>query len=217
MAFPSKSTLCTRTLLSLLLTAGLSNLAVAANTYCCQDNGRKVCSDGLPEICRGKPYKILDGSGLVIKEVGPPPTAEQKAAAAEAAEKKKLDDQKALEQKRRDSALLQTYSTPEDIDMAQQKAENDVNLAVSDSNSKIEAAKKKRRKFEMEAQATPGKPETARGLNDTDREIKQLEEMKAMRLKDLENIRTRYEADRNRFAELTGRRSSKPMPGPSSK
>ncbi len=217
MAFPSKPHHLKQHLVGLLLASSFLSLAHAGNMYCCQDNGRKVCSDGLPEICRGKPYKVLDSSGIVIKEVGPPPTAEQKAAAVEAAEKKRVDEQKALEQKRRDSALLQTYSTPEDIDMAQQKAENDVNLAINDSNAKIEAAKKKRRKFEIEGQTTPGKPETARGISDADREIKQLEEMKAIRLKDIEAIRTRYEADRNRFAELTGRRSNKPLPGPSTK
>ena len=63
-----------------LLTLLLANSAQAANEfYCCQDpaSGRRVCSDTLPEQCRGRAYRILDSGGNIIKEVGAPLSPEQ--------------------------------------------------------------------------------------------------------------------------------------------
>ncbi len=182
--------------------------------YCC--DGGRVCGDALPEQCRGKAYRILDSSGNLLKEVGPPLTVEQKArAAAEALRKKELEEQ-AREQRRKDQALLDTYATPQDIDLAQAKAESDVNLAIRGAEDRIAAARKQRKKFEEEAEFYKKKslpPEVAKGLRDADHEIKTQQELLDVKKGDAATIKAKYDADRKRYAELTGRTTASAKPG----
>ena len=182
--------------------------------YCC--DGGRVCGDALPEQCRGKAYRILDSSGNLLKEVGPPLTVEQKArAAAEALRKKELEEQ-AREQRRKDQALLDTYATPQDIDLAQAKAESDVNLAIRGAEDRIAAARKQRKKFEEEAEFYKKKslpPEVAKGLRDADHEIKTQQELLDVKKGDAATIKAKYDADRKRYAELTGRTTAPAKPG----
>jgi hypothetical protein len=196
------------TCLIVLLTALSAQAATpaAGRFYCC--DGGRVCGDALPEQCRGKAYRILDSSGNLLKEVGPPLTAEQKAqAAAEALRKKELEEQ-AKEQRHKDQALLDTYATPQDIDLAQNKAEADVNLAIKGAEERIAAARKQRKKFEDEAEFYKKKslpPEVAKGLRDADHEIKTQQELLDVKKGDAATIKAKYDADRKRYYQLTGR------------
>ena len=200
-----------------LLLAAFSTQAAApagpGRFYCCE--GGRICGDSMPEQCRGKAYRILDSGGNVIKEVGPPMTADQKAQlAAEALRKKELEEQ-AKEQRRKDQALLDTYATLQDIDMAQQKAEADVNLAIQSAQNKIDDARKRRKKFEDEAEFYKKKalpPEVAKGMRDIDHEIKTQQELLEVKRKDLASIQAKYDADRKRYAELTGRSEAPATP-----
>jgi hypothetical protein len=202
--------------LIVMLAAISVNAAIPASGrfYCC--DGGRVCGDALPEQCRGKAYRILDSSGNLLKEVGPPLTVEQKArAAAEALRKKELEEQ-AKEQRRKDQALLDTYATPQDIDLAQGKAESDVNLAIRGAEDRIAAARKQRKKFEEEAEFYKKKslpPEVAKGLRDADHEIKTQQELLDVKKGDAATIKAKYDADRKRYAELTGRTTASAKPG----
>ena len=202
-----------------LLLAAFSVQAAApvgpGKIYCCE--GGRICADSLPEQCRGKAYRILDSAGNVLKEVGPPLTPEQKAELAAEAKRKKELEEHAKEQRRKDQALLDTYATPQDIDMAQQKAEADVNLAIKAAEDRIAAARKTRKKFEDEAEfykkkALPG--EVAKGLRDADHEIKTQQELLDVKKGDAASIKAKYDADRKRYAELTGRTAAPPAAKP---
>jgi hypothetical protein len=85
----------------------------ASEFYCCQDpaNGRRVCGDTLPEQCRGRAYRILDSGGNIVKEVGAPLTPEQKAELILENKRRKQLEDAGREQRRRDQALLDTYTT----------------------------------------------------------------------------------------------------------
>ena len=118
----------------------------AGEFYCCQDpgNGRRVCGDTLPRVCRGEAYRILDSGGNLIREMGPPLTAEQKTEQAIENKRRKQLEEASREQRRRDQALLDTYTTSEDIDLAQKKAEADVNVAILAAITRIDDARGKR-------------------------------------------------------------------------
>ena len=193
----------------IVLLAALSAQAAtpaSGRFYCC--DGGRICGDALPEQCRGKAYRILDSSGNLLKEVGPPLTAEQKAQVAAEALRKKEQEEQAKEQRRKDQALLDTYATPQDIDLAQNKAEADVNLAIKGAEERIAAARKQRKKFEEEAEFYKKKtlpPEVAKGLRDADHEIKTQQELLDVKKGDAATIKAKYDADRKRYFQLTGR------------
>lgn len=207
-------------LLTCIMLASLATSAGAAGEfYCCQDptSGRRVCGDTLPEQCRGRAYRVLDSGGNVVREVGPPLTPEQKAELAQETKRKKLLEEASREQRRKDQALLDTYAAPEDIDLAQSKAEADVNLAIQAAQDRIVVAQKKRKKFEDEAEFYKKKEmpaELTKQLNALEHEIKVQRELQEVKKREFDVIKAKYDADRKRYGELTGR-TPKPRPGPS--
>jgi len=181
MALPSTKR---RIPLSALLLAGLAVPAYAqpeASTargsfFCCTDaSGHRVCGDLLPPQCNGLAYKVYSHQGMLTREVGPPLTPAEKAAQAEAARQEKLKEAQAREQRRKDQALLETYSSLEDLDRMQARAEADVKAAIANAEERIAEARKRRKKFENEAEFYPNRalpPEVAKGLRDEDTEIR---------------------------------------------
>lgn len=194
----------------LLILLATTSVQAAGEFYCCPDpvSGRRVCGDTLPDQCRGRAYRVIDSAGNTVKEVGPPLTAEQKAElAAESLRKKQLDEA-AREQRRKDQALLDTYAGPLDIDLAQRKAENDINLAVQNAQASIEAARNKRKKIEQEAEFYKKKTmpaELAKEMRALDHEIKVQQELMDVKKQDSAAIKAKYDLDRKRYFELTGR------------
>jgi len=197
-------------LLAPLLLISLNSAQASGEFYCCQDpgTGRRVCGDVLPDQCRGRAYRVLDSGGNIVKEVGAALTPEQKAEqVAENRRRKQLEDA-SREQRRRDQALLDTYAMPEDIDLAQKKAEADVNFAILATISRIDQARTKRKKFEDEAEFYKKKtlpPDLERDLRALDHEIKLQQELLDIKKRDFESIKAKYDADRKRYFELTRR------------
>lgn len=156
----------------------------------------------------------------MLKEVGPPLTPEQKAEQAQEAKRKKLLEEANREQHRKDQALLDTYAAPEDIDLAQSKAEADVNLAIQAAQDRIVVAQKKRKKFEDEAEFYKKKEmpaELTKQLNALEHEIKVQRELQDVKKREFDAIKAKYDADRKRYAELTGRMpKSRPAGSPTS-
>lgn len=206
-----------KTVRPLLVLLAVGSAQAASEFYCCQDpaNGRRVCGDTLPEQCRGRAYRILDSGGNIVKEVGAPLTPEQKAELILENKRRKQLEDAGREQRRRDQALLDTYTTAEDIDLAQKKAEADVNLAIQATNERIATAQKKRKKFADEAEFYKKKalpPELEKDLRAIDHEIRLQQELIALKQKEFDTIKAKYDADRKRYFELT-RKSPTTPPG----
>jgi hypothetical protein len=193
-----------------LLLISIGSAQAVGEFYCCNDpsSGRRVCGDVLPEQCRGRAYRVLDSGGNIVKEVGAALTPEQKAEQAQENRRRKQLEDASREQRRRDQALLDTYSMPEDIDLAQKKAEADVNLAILGTITRIDQARTKRKKFEDEAEFYKKKampPELERDLRALDHEIRLQQELLDIKKREFDVIKAKYDADRKRYFELTRR------------
>lgn len=195
--------------LALLLLAASSE---AANLYCCTDKtGRRSCGDTLPEACYGRAYKVIGPSGAVVREVEAPLTPAQRAQKEAEIQRQKTEDEARREQRRKDQALLDTYTSVADIDAMAANAERGLAEAIKQSETKIGEIRKRRKKFEAEAEFYPKKPlpaEVRKGLQETDAEIAAQQETIANRQKERDTVRAKYEADKRRYLELT----SKPAP-----
>lgn len=188
-----------------------ANVAQAGNMLCCTDpaTGRRTCGDSLPEQCRGKPYKVLDSFGNVIKEVGPPMTAEQKAQIAAEAQRKKEEEAAKQEQRRKDQALLATYSSVQDIEQARNRSMGDVQETIKQTEAKIAGLQKQRKKYEAELEFYKNKPvppDLAKNLRDIDSDIKAQTGLIEAKKADLDKVRAKYDEDRRRYTELAGNR-----------
>ena len=197
--------------LCVLALSGAGSSLAAAKLFCCNDeNGKQVCGDILPPACYGRAYRELGDNGRTIRNVDAPLTPEQRRLRDEQRkidEEKRKEEEAALrEQRRKDSALLNTYGSERDIDAMRERAEADVKLSIKSAEAKIAEARAQRKKFENEAEFYKKKqlpPEVTKGLNNADFEIKAQESVITSKQKDLDAIRSKYDEDKRRFIALT--------------
>lgn len=193
----------------LLLVAALfaaGPAAAASNIFCCQDErGRKVCGDLVPAACLGRAYDEIGANGAVVRRIEAPLTAEQRAQ-KEAEERRRKEAEAAeKEQGRLDAALLQTYGSEADIDLARQRAQADTRAAIKGAEAKIAEARKRRKKLDDEAEFYRKKPmpaELAKSLKENDMEILAQETLIETKTKDLEAIGLRFEEEKLRYRAL---------------
>lgn len=180
----------------------------AEGLYCCRDDkGRKLCSDRLPKACIGKPHTIRGADGRITKVDGFLSPAERRAREAEEQRQKEAAEA-AAEANRRDRALLATYGNVRDIENARERNRAAVQRAIDQAQERIEAAKKRRAKYESEAEFYRKKTvpaEIKRGIRDAETEIKSQTELIAVKQKELDSVDARYNDEKERYLKLTVR------------
>lgn len=197
---------------SLLLAAialiGLTSadIASARNSYCCNDaNGKLTCGDMLPAACHKRPYRVLDDRGRVIKEMEAPLTPEQRAL-RDAEEKKKQEEAKlAAEEKRRNQALVATYPSEKDIDLARDRALADFDKASADSQKRHDEALKQKKKLDAEKEFYLKKPMPAnlkKQIEDNENAIKTAQAALENRKQEAAALRAKFDDEKKRYMEL---------------
>jgi hypothetical protein len=195
------------TTLALLLGMAFA-LPAAAKITCCDVNGKRTCGDPAPPQCIDKAKKVFDKAG-VSRDVERPLTQEElatrEAEKVRAAEEKK----KAEEMARRDRALRDSYTTEKDIDYALKRAINEIEKNAEQAKNRLEAAEKKRARLDQEKEFYTKKPLPANlqsQIKDNEAEI--ASQQKALQQKDIdiEATKARFEADKQRYRELTGKK-----------
>ena len=187
----------------------LATPAEAGRLYCCADEqGKQVCGDILPPVCRERAYREIGASGQTVRRVDAPLSAEQRAQQAADEARRKEQEAARKEQERKDQALLATYGSEKDIDTVYNRAAQEVKQLIAQAEEKIAEIRQRRKKFENEAefykkQSLP--TEVAKGLRDADQEIKSQQSLIEFKNKDLESIRAKYEDDRRHFLEISKR------------
>lgn len=195
--------------LMLLAAAALPAPATAQGrvTYCCtDDSGRQVCSDVLPKQCYGKAYREINARGMTVRRVDAPLTAEQRAAREVEAKKAKEEEARRLEQDRKDRALLATYPTEQDIDMARDRAVAEIQKTIKVLLDKQAELARQKLKLDNEAEfykKKPMPPQLQSQMHDNDAEMKAQQAAIEGRQKEIEAVKARYEDEKLRYRELT--------------
>lgn len=187
-----------------------ASATAAGNLYCCYDaGGKQVCGDLLPQACYGRAYREIGTTGRTVRNVEAPLTAEQRAERAEEEAQLKIEEAANREQRRKDQALLNTYSSEKEIEFLRARANGDVQKAIAAAEAKIAEIRTQRKKYENEAefyQKTEMPAEVRKGLLDADFEIKAQELVIESKTKELEIIREKYDDDLRRFRDIMATR-----------
>jgi len=192
-----------------LLVAPLA--AHADLTYrCASADGKKYYGSTIPPQCYGRPVEQINAQGLVVRRIDPEGEAKERAEKEAALAKKKEDDIVSKEETRRNRALLATYTSERDIEEARHRALADNEKAVRDVESKIDAIKKSRAKYEKELEfyqdkkSGKAKPpaKLAEDIKNTEIDLRAQEDLLAAKKKEVSNINAKYDEDKKRFAEL---------------
>ena len=193
------------------LVAGIAfSFPVAAKMYkWVDDKGTTHYGETIPPEYAHKDRSELDKSGRVIekKEVLTP---EERRANEQADIKKRGDEQAELERKRRDKALVNTYSNEQEIDLARNRNLQQIEARINSINSRLKMANDNLLAFqkEAEARAKAGKkiyPSLQEDLKESQARSARLQQDLEKAKAEKATLDARYDADKARYKELTGK------------
>ena len=197
--------------LLIALVVGLAfSLPASAKMYkWVDDKGTTHYGETIPPEYAGKDRTEINKAGREInkKEILTP---EERAAKEQADAEKRNAAEAALEQKRRDKALVNTYSNSREIDLARNRNLQQVEARINSVNSRIKMATDNLLALQNEADSrTKANHKVPSSLQEDLQEAqvrltrlqKELEKFKAEKAA----VEARYDADKVRYKELTGR------------
>lgn len=196
----------------LLALALLHVPASEARVYCCKDaRGQQVCGDVLPAACADRGYRELNSQGATVRQVEAPMTEAQRAKRDAEAKKARDEDMARQEQRRRDTTLLNTYTSEREIDAARDRRIADIEELLTRLREQQHTLSERHKKLEKDAAVFTAKgkrvPSGVKDRLDTNGEdLRQIGENIAQKERDLADTRKRFEEDRARFREIAGNR-----------
>ena len=195
-----------------LATSGASG---AAKLYKWVDEkGQVHYSESMPPEYKDKSSTELDKRGRVLRKNEAAPPVETARLDDDALVRKRLEEKRLYQQRRRDSALINTYTTEAEIDIARDRNLALPMQAIKGIEPRLKAAwaRLEALKSQSESFTKAGKPVPEALKEDLamqEREVAQLEgEMRAKQT-EATNIREKFDADKIRFRELTSLASNK--------
>jgi len=176
--------------------------------------GKTVYTDKVPTDAAGKANEELSRQGTVLKRNDAALTPEQ-AAARDAERKRRLEeDVAAKEEKRKNMALLNTYSTEKDIDEARTRALKANEDAIKDAERKLAEAQKRQQVLATEAEFYAKRPMPAhlkQDIQTNEVELKSQAELLDKKKKDADVINAKYDEDLRRYRDLVKAGAAPPV------
>ena len=201
-----------RSKLLVALIVGLTfSLPVAAKLYkWVDDQGITHYGETIPPEYADKSRDELNQAGRVTKK-GTALTPEERRA-KEQADAQKLEDEKAaLEQKRHDQTLTNTYSNVKEIDLARSRSLQQVDARINSINSQLKMTSNNLLGLQNEAdgytKANKAIPASLQeDLLDSQTRVNRLQQNLEKSLAEKAAVEARYDADKARYQELTGKK-----------
>lgn len=183
-------------------------LAAAAQSYrCVGKDGKKYYGQSVPMQCVGQPTEQLNAQGLVVRRIDAQASAADQAAKAKEAEEKRKRDVILKEESRKNKALLSTYTSEADIELARKRALEENQKAVKETEARIAALKKRQGDLKKEMEFFQGKnkppAKMEQEIKDNAFTIGTQENLLAQKKKEVDSINAKYDEDKKRYIELT--------------
>lgn len=164
--------------------------------------------DTIPPQYVDKSSTEISAQGIVVKKHERASTAEERKALEDEKLRQQEAQQKEQEQQRRDRALLNTYTSEKEIDLARDRNLQQAEVQSKSAELRVVQVEERLAKFRRQANAVKagGKPlpaDLSDDIAETEREIQRLRDGIKHKKSDMEAIRARFESDKQRFRELT--------------
>lgn len=192
-------------LLTVLPAHGQANAPGQTRSFCCNDaQGRRTCGDSLPQVCFDRAYAEILG-GRVVREVEAPLTAEQRA--KKDAELRAQRDRiaKEAEARRRDQVLLDSYASVSELDRRRDRDIGNVEGELKAARAREADLLVQQAKLDKSRPAKGSFPKTlAENISINTSELEAIRSVIAAKQREIDQLRARFDADRNRYMVLTG-------------
>jgi hypothetical protein len=164
-------------------------------------------TDKLPPDGRRQGHRPeLSKQGLPVNKTDKTPTPEQRKAKEQDAEKAKEAARAQEEIARRDRALVASYTSEAEIDLARNRSLQTINNVILSSQGFSEQLSKRKADVETKKAESQGKAIVAqldRELESIDAELQRQTELVAQKNKEAALITAKYDADKQRWRELS--------------
>ena len=182
-------------------------------TYrCTSKDGKRYYGQTIPNACLGQPLELINKQGLVVKRIDPEGDEKARLAKEAEAEKKRELEAAQRETLRRNRALLATYTSEKDIEDSRSRDLRNHEKGVQEVQNRIAELKKRQAQFQKELalfqDAGKGSPPARLKEEITNAEIdlKAQQGLLDAKRKEASSINARYDEDKRRFLEATGKR-----------
>ncbi len=180
----------------------------AARTYkWVDDKGITQYGDTIPPEYKDKANSELSKRGITIRKTDQALTPEEIRARQEEAAQAKQEEIRAKEQRRRDQALLQTFTTERDIELKRNRDLQQIELAIANNQTVLKNAEKRLAENRVRAgglaQAGKSIPDGLKqDIEGDEAEKLRLEHLIEQKRQEIGVVRAKYDDYKRRFVEL---------------
>jgi hypothetical protein len=202
--------LATALLAVAMLLAGAGE-ARAATYKWVDEKGVVHYADKLPPEAVDKASVELNKQGVPVKKTDQALTPEQRRALEQDAERQRGAERAREEIARRDRALVSSYTSEAEIDLARSRSLQTVNTVILSAQAFSEQLNKRKVDVEAKKAESQGKPVVAvldRELESIDVELARQSDVIAQKKRETTTITAKYDADKQRWRELVAAKAS---------
>ena len=198
-------------LVGLVLAFALADAAAAAKIYKWTDEkGVTHYGESIPPEYKDQGAAEMTMQGITVRKWDPASKAEPRKTTEEKAAHEREEKQRAFEQRRRDMALVNTYTSPKEIDDARDRTLQLPIQAIHALDSRLKKAQEKLKALEEQvASLTKAGKRVPDGLGqDIVEQQAEVDVIKAeidRHQAQVQAVKTKYEEDKKRYLELTQR------------
>jgi hypothetical protein len=181
-------------------------VARAATYKWVDDKGVVHYTDHMPPEAVNKGTAELNKQGVTVKKTEPAPTPEQRRAKEEEEARQKALAKQQADAARRDRALLSSYTSEAEIDLARNRSLRTIESVVESSKAYSEQLVRRKadietkRKTEFAQKPMPATME--RELETINVELAKQDDLLALKQKEVVAVNAKYDGDKRRWREL---------------
>jgi hypothetical protein len=175
------------------------------------DKGVVHYSDTMPTEAVNKGNVELNKQGVAIRKTDPALTPEQRHAKEIEDERQRQIAKQQEDVARRDNALLASYTSESEIDLARNRAVATITAALQSSQAYSEQLTKRRATLETKKGAYGGKavpPALDREIEGIDVELARQSDFIAQKKSELNIVGVKYDTDKQRWRDLNAQRAA---------
>jgi hypothetical protein len=192
-------------LLAIAAALACAGFAHAATYKWVDEKGVVHYSDKVPPEAMDKSNVELNKQGIPVKRNDPPPTAEQRRAKAAEEERQKVLAKEREVVDRRDRALIQSYTSEDEIDLARSRALGTIESQLTSAQAYSVQLAKRRQELDERRKSfgdKPVPPAIDRELEGIAAELTKQDAFIAEKKRETVAVTARYDADKQRWREL---------------
>ena len=187
--------------------------AAGAAFKCVDAQGKTHVGDTVPDACANVPVYETSRTGSVLRKIDPTPSAEEVKQRREVEEKRRALEREAADQKRKDEALLSSFSNEREFDVTRDRNIEPLRGRIVNGEDRLKAIDKREAEIDNEMEFyKAGKGKAGKGREPPAMLVAEKERLHAERQaiqrsisgfnREIEQLKVKFDTDKKRWVAL---------------